>query len=640
MTEILSDIAVRTVNIKTSGAVDQHEPILRINNHELIKVYNDTIEISPIDKATFTGTIDFTGATVIGFAEAVTAGTYDTTPLINMINLKSDIINPRYTGSVGINTSTPSEILDVIGNIKTSGTVVADGNISANQFIGDGSLLSNLPTTRWLSVSSNTDNVFINNNAFVGIGTTDPQYPLHFYNNLNTLTDINTRAPFFQNENTDRATDPDGTRAPIYLGQSDTNRNRSEIYFYYDTNGNNNNSLNFSFHSTPPRMTILAGGYVGIGSTSPISELDVNGDIRSNSVVIGDATVSPTFPVSLSANDTGISNTVDSMSFMAPSFYGHRFYTSRTTIPNPGIDDTGLLLSINNIQTDVYNNIVVQGSGTVTAGGTVLTFTGQHKNSSDSTVNKDHTGLIVSAVNNEYIKVNGVVRGNKAITIEESLPIVSLCKKEQDKACFGVVCSADGDSKDTDRKSIIGGFISVSEKERGDNRLVINSLGEGAMWVINKNGNLESGDYITSTNVPGYGGKQNTDSLKNYTVAKITMDCNFNPKIKPVKKLRKSLTPFISYTDGNITLNDEKYKSLTTEQQMNFRIKIMNEKTNEIDNNGDCIWEDTIEREYEYNIRYVLPDGTIISKDTYESMKSSGEEIYIAAFVGCTYHCG
>ena len=58
-------------------------------------------------------------------------------------------------------------------------------------------------------------------------------------------------------------------------------------------------------------------------------------------------------------------------------------------------------------------------------------------------------------------------------------------------------------------------------------RLIINSVGEGGIWVCNSNGNIENGDYITSSNYLGYGEKQDDDLLHNYTVGKATMDCNF-----------------------------------------------------------------------------------------------------------------
>ena len=58
-------------------------------------------------------------------------------------------------------------------------------------------------------------------------------------------------------------------------------------------------------------------------------------------------------------------------------------------------------------------------------------------------------------------------------------------------------------------------------------RLIINSLGECGIWVCNSNGNIENGDYITSSDYLGYGEKQDDDLLHNYTVAKATMSCDF-----------------------------------------------------------------------------------------------------------------
>jgi hypothetical protein len=58
-------------------------------------------------------------------------------------------------------------------------------------------------------------------------------------------------------------------------------------------------------------------------------------------------------------------------------------------------------------------------------------------------------------------------------------------------------------------------------------RLIVNSVGEGGIWVINSNSNIENGDYITSSDYLGYGEKQDEIFLCNYTCAKITMDCSF-----------------------------------------------------------------------------------------------------------------
>ena len=72
-------------------------------------------------------------------------------------------------------------------------------------------------------------------------------------------------------------------------------------------------------------------------------------------------------------------------------------------------------------------------------------------------------------------------------------------------------------------------FQSVFPKnDVDDNRVFINSLGEGMMWVCDKSGQIENGDYITSSNVKGYGALQDDDLLHNYTVGKITQDEDFS----------------------------------------------------------------------------------------------------------------
>ena len=58
--------------------------------------------------------------------------------------------------------------------------------------------------------------------------------------------------------------------------------------------------------------------------------------------------------------------------------------------------------------------------------------------------------------------------------------------------------------------------------------MVINSLGETAIWVVNTNGNIETGDLITTSDEIGYGEKQDCDFIKNYTIGKCMIDCSFD----------------------------------------------------------------------------------------------------------------
>ena len=54
------------------------------------------------------------------------------------------------------------------------------------------------------------------------------------------------------------------------------------------------------------------------------------------------------------------------------------------------------------------------------------------------------------------------------------------------------------------------------------------SVGEGSILITNINGEVQNGDYITSSNISGYGMKQNDDLVHNYTVAKCTQDINWS----------------------------------------------------------------------------------------------------------------
>jgi hypothetical protein len=198
-----------------------------------------------------------------------------------------------------------------------------------------------------------------------------------------------------------------------------------------------------------------------------------------------------------------------------------------------------------------------------------VNFTGQHRTFIKDipfTRAEELEGLIVSADNNKYIKMSGGIEvGSNAITTNESLPVVSLSTNANDKKCFGVISTSEDPEK---RQEVHGNFVSDQEKELGDTRVYINSVGEGAMWVTNINGSLESGDYITTSNVPGYGQKQDSEFLANYTVAKITMDCDFDPVTQPIQIIKKELANvnyWVKTTYSNVSL--EEYSNLADENR-------------------------------------------------------------------------
>ncbi len=100
------------------------------------------------------------------------------------------------------------------------------------------------------------------------------------------------------------------------------------------------------------------------------------------------------------------------------------------------------------------------------------------------------------------------LENKEGITIEDALPIVQLSRVRKDKRIYGVL----GDPKRSSNNKC---------------RITINGCGEGAMCVANTNGNIENGDYIQTSDLLGYGEKQDDDIHRNYTIAKAVMDCTF-----------------------------------------------------------------------------------------------------------------
>ena len=174
-----------------------------------------------------------------------------------------------------------------------------------------------------------------------------------------------------------------------------------------------------------------------------------------------------------------------------------------------------------------------------------MNFTGQHRNMLNTNINVSSRGLIVSSTGN-YLNLNNFL----GPSINEALPTCVITNTDNDKKVFGVI--SDKEDSNTSREYASGNFVSIGPKNNtNEERMFINSVGEGSLWVCNKNGDIENGDYITSTTVTGYGGKQSDDLLNNYTVAKITCDCDFSLTKIVKQKLKVTETT----TDGETTRN-------------------------------------------------------------------------------------
>ena len=510
------------------------------------------------------------------------------------------------------------------------GTNVIDvtGRIVATLFVGDGGLLSNISgggggsqtlqqttdlgnTTSETVQFTNTGTSLVTS-GYVGIGTNSPTAPLHIYNEHPDMLYL---------ENT-------GTlKSSIRLSVSDKPwefgcRSNGAFYVYDNTN-------------SAYRMLVSAGGNVGIGTISPSSKLHVAGDIHSTTGITVGASSDTTilnaggieicktsgnplidfkttstddydFRISQQSNQLVFTSATSARSFTFDGAYGsfglHKSSPEGRLHIKQTVDDSGGDLNYysyaainieraastskwsihHTSQQDLrfyYNRnskALIRDNGT---DDTYLNFTGQHRCFNEFSNASNLVGMIVCSKSNKYVNFDF----SQSPTINECLPVITLSNMACDKSCFGVISGKEDSGNRTTSSGAITTFL---EQESGDNRVFVNSLGEGAIWVSNLNGNLESGDYITTSNISGYGQRQDSEFLANYTVAKITIDCDFNPQMVPKRIIQKD-------ADGK----------------------------NVLDANGNLILEDSNEMISQYEVK-TLDDGAKV------------------AFVGCTYHCG
>ena len=96
----------------------------------------------------------------------------------------------------------------------------------------------------------------------------------------------------------------------------------------------------------------------------------------------------------------------------------------------------------------------------------------------------------------------------------------------------------------------------------------------------------------------------------------------------------------VIYKPRNSDAGERTYKLSKYEYTHDTNARVSKVTENILNERGEIQWEDSIEQEYAYNIRHIDPSGNIITEEQHDTTISNGGSSYIAAFVGCTYHCG
>ncbi len=138
-----------------------------------------------------------------------------------------------------------------VGEINATGNIVTSENVTASYLFGDGSQLTGITGGLWTNSSGNATFT----SGRVGIGTSSPESPLEIENTL-PLIEFNYPAVYSYQIGMD-----DGTYSDIY------------DFIIRDKTTNN------------VRLAIKNYGYVGIGTTDPVSGLTVAGNDTSTSAI-------------------------------------------------------------------------------------------------------------------------------------------------------------------------------------------------------------------------------------------------------------------------------------------------------------------------------------------------------------------
>ena len=317
---------------------------------------------------------------------------------------------------------------------------------------------------------------------------------------------------------------------------------------------------------------------IGIGTPYPLATLDVAGTMMANnstffsSIVVGSsfgyngstltAGFVPTFDVTIFGSSLMNSLVINTPSNL-PRFGPLDVYSPNLPIINRGayVDMstfTSTMTNINQVASfpqagsrngingpvdDSYvywmwNNGPAQQQSSLyfALSGTGGFFTGQHACYVSSVTQENvssFVGLIVAADNNGYVSVdmNGNVKeGSNAIWSTECLPRVALTTMDMQKSAFGVI-SDKGNLPAAVNFSTLDSAYNIQAGFRNAlyGRLLVNGVGDGALWTTNVNGNVSIGDYLCSSAIPGHARVQNDkECMYNYTVAKATMNCDFD----------------------------------------------------------------------------------------------------------------
>ena len=433
------------------------------------------------------------------------------------------------TGNVGIGTNNPATILEVV-NSSPIITIRDTGNANGKIYFGNSghgvgrnpnisTLTGGNDVALWTAgdgsvgfITNSLERMRIKSDGNVGIGTNNPTYRTHLkcgYDNVST---------------------------GLHLDASDSSQYTLTIWPYVQDGG----AVGWRFRTislvggTNTPLQFYHNGNVLMPGNLNVGSINTGGYVSAASYLQG-AGAGGAFKIVRPDNwvrlrDSGETTHLD---FAAGQLYAHSDITGVfTSVSNSGNDYLCIQQNAGSIGQGLQGPIK-SAFGSFTAFHRCYTDDVLYNNESDESIDlfkNDYMGRVVIATGKIKTDFSRFVEPTEpppesdiptnpdsewysgidkdGIAVEDAIPVVALSRKKKDKRVFGVLGMP-------------------NRRTNNKNRLIVNSIGEGGICVANTNGNIENGDYLQSSDLLGYGEKQDDDLLHNYTIAKATIDCNF-----------------------------------------------------------------------------------------------------------------
>jgi hypothetical protein len=333
----------------------------------------------------------------------------------------SSITKTQLQGNVGIGTATPAQKLDVNGNIAIAS---AAGLSASNQismvgsraiFGYDGSIgsafMRSSDVSKPLVFGSGTSEFMriVSSSGNVGIGTTGPLTKLH--TNFGTLANGDVNELVLQSKADGSTYYSNSAITGITFtnwinGYTAGSLNRAAgIYGYNaDTAERYGRFMGLSFYTSSldaaatEKMRIDQSGKVGIGTTSPVAELHVNGSGNTGYLHLTNSTSGSTISDGMTVG-VNASNYFVFVREAAPLYFGTNA-TERMRITSDG--NVGIGTASPSAKLDVVGNIRVQNHGEIYAAGTGDLFLG-NTNSGHLKVGGNPNDTIISPSFNNLV---------------------------------------------------------------------------------------------------------------------------------------------------------------------------------------------------------------------------------------------